>query len=719
MAPRGPPARGPPAGRRLPTTSEGPRHPATATTLLLTLLGSAAAAAAILAAAVSSSAASPSSPSSAAAALPPPLFTTPFTPNLLLEGLGRPLPPRPSEEQCQVLLQRYLVDLPAEPVPYRRPMTTTRGSGGGGSGSGAIDDDEAAAPPPPAAPRLFFLHMPRTAGRTVNFCLLVQGTEPRWRCPRAYAGVGLGDAAAGGPPAAAADAAGGDPAASAAANAAAAHRRCHLLSSHDDFSLVQALLSSEAGPGGGVAAVTQLRDPVERLLSSYEWATLHALNLAKLSREEEQQLDRLGEEQGRLDTFVTRVWPWSELVPVLVEDVRRRRRRRREEQGKEEEEGAGASASAAASNSSSGAISRSRNPYDSPDVSMPLAEFVRLPIARDLLFEGQAMQLLGLTANSRWPHAESLRACALRPPLPTTEATGATTTTTPHSSSSSSSSSSTSTTTPTPTTWPVRDALERVAAARLARFAHVGVAERLRESAEAAAAALGLDVREGAAYGRKGTALDYDDDDDDDDDEDGEVEGKKTKEQNKKPKFEAQLQPLPLGQAFLKCAARYREADKRSARAAMESVPVAPGKPPMRPFSEREGLGGAAAGGGAASGASSSSSSSSSSTIAATAAARRAMIPQELLAWLGAQNRMDSRLHSLAAQALDASRARWRAEGKLLEMAVEDEVAAREAAEKAGAGPLLKAMQAQADEQRQEKERRQQERDRRQAEAIV
>jgi len=78
---------------------------------------------------------------------------------------------------------------------------------------------------------------PRTAGRTFHTCLLKQGVPPAKRCPKSYdhlrIDVELPD--------------------------------CKLLSSHDDFSVVQQLPR-------GTAVVTQLRDPVERFLSAYEFA---------------------------------------------------------------------------------------------------------------------------------------------------------------------------------------------------------------------------------------------------------------------------------------------------------------------------------------------------------------------------------------------------------------------------------------------------------------
>jgi hypothetical protein len=642
----------------------------------LLLLGCCCAAVALVAVAPSASSRRRAAP--AAEPPPPPPILTPFHPDLPLLSLGKPLPPRPSEPECQDLLRRYLEDHPSAPVPYRRPDDD--------DARGAAAATEATTPAAAAPPRLFFLHIPRTAGRTVHYCLLVQGTRPRWRCPRAYAGVSLDDAK---------NAAGPAP------PLAAAARRCHLLSSHDDFSLAQALVNSTSS---GVAAVTQLRDPVQRVLSAYEFVVTHALNLAKLAPEEEEALDALGREQGRLDTFVTRVWPWSELVPLVVRDVRERRDKLRLGLGG----GAGGSAAEGSEEAAAGGGGggkgggagparpqpRPRNPYDSPDVAMPLAEFLRLPVARDLLFEGQAMQVLGLTANSRWqPGADRLRACALRPPPPPL---GPTATAAEEGEGEDGGLFSSSAFIANATSWPVRNALLELAARRLRAFAHVGVSERVRESAEGAAAALGLDVETGAAYGRQGNALDYEEEEDDG--ENGEQRAREERQARsaeaattttttmtttttttttkKKAKAKgdaiiAQVQPLPLGRAFLKCAARYREADKRAGGAALEGVPVPAGAPPMCAFSGR---------GGGRSGAD----------------ARASLVPPELLAWLREQNQMDARLHELATKKLDAARERWRRRGSLQVLSAEEEERAKRVAAAAGDGPLLKAMKGRA-----------------------
>jgi hypothetical protein len=91
-------------------------------------------------------------------------------------------------------------------------------------------------PPPPPT------HTHRTAGRTFHSCLLRAGTPPALRCPKAYDTLRTADL----PP------------------------DCRLVSSHDDFSAVQDLPAPNSS-AGGVAVVTQLRDPLQRVLSAYEF----------------------------------------------------------------------------------------------------------------------------------------------------------------------------------------------------------------------------------------------------------------------------------------------------------------------------------------------------------------------------------------------------------------------------------------------------------------
>jgi hypothetical protein len=67
---------------------------------------------------------------------------------------------------------------------------------------------------------VYFLHVPRTAGRTFHACFLKMGTPPRRRCPKAYDHLRLNMSVP----------------------------DCYLLSSHDDFSVVSML------PGGEITS---------------------------------------------------------------------------------------------------------------------------------------------------------------------------------------------------------------------------------------------------------------------------------------------------------------------------------------------------------------------------------------------------------------------------------------------------------------------------------
>jgi hypothetical protein len=93
---------------------------------------------------------------------------------------------------------------------------------------------------------LYFLHVPRTGGRTFHTCFLKTAHAPRRRCPKAYDHLRINTALP----------------------------RCYLLSSHDDFSVVSMLPED-------VAVVTQMRDPVDRVLSAYEFALEVAARQAK------------------------------------------------------------------------------------------------------------------------------------------------------------------------------------------------------------------------------------------------------------------------------------------------------------------------------------------------------------------------------------------------------------------------------------------------------
>ncbi|KAA6422197.1 MAG: tyrosine sulfotransferase-like [Trebouxia sp. A1-2] len=193
---------------------------------------------------------------------------------------------------------------------------------------------------------LYFLHIPRTAGRTYGACFLKQAWAPSRRCAKSYDVLRLNSSVP----------------------------DCGLLSSHDDYSVVQ-YLPREA------AVATQLRDPVDRVLSAYEFAIeVAARALVK---------DAPDKDPSKVDT--QNVWPWSLLVPFIRQDLMRR------------------AGDMHLSEAADPAVSP-LDPYQNSLV-MPLAEFIEHPLAHELIHNGQTLQVLGLTNYSHWKEAGPVRRC--------------------------------------------------------------------------------------------------------------------------------------------------------------------------------------------------------------------------------------------------------------------------------------------------------------------
>jgi hypothetical protein len=129
---------------------------------------------------------------------------------------------------------------------------------------------------------VYFLHIPRTAGRTFHNCLLKAGTPRAKRCPQAYDHLRINFTVP----------------------------SCQLLSSHDDFSVVEQL-------GSNAAVVTQVRDPVDRFLSAYEFAIEVAARTARRPA-------NFTAPVAASKTLTTEVWPWSILIPFFKDDIRAR-----------------------------------------------------------------------------------------------------------------------------------------------------------------------------------------------------------------------------------------------------------------------------------------------------------------------------------------------------------------------------------------------------------
>lgn len=203
---------------------------------------------------------------------------------------------------------------------------------------------------------LFFLHVPRTGGRTYFHCFLRKLYPSSLECPRSYDKLRF------------------DP----------RKRKCRLLVTHDDYSMMSKL------PKQRTSVVTILRDPVDRIFSTYEFSVEVAArflvhpNLTSAT----QMAGRLRAKTSGVSTLD--IWPWKHLVPWMREDLFARRDARK--------------------------ISGlndilSSDPYDMSEMVMPLQEYIQDPIAHEIIHNGATFQVAGLTNNSYTPESREVRQC--------------------------------------------------------------------------------------------------------------------------------------------------------------------------------------------------------------------------------------------------------------------------------------------------------------------
>lgn len=170
----------------------------------------------------------------------------------------------------------------------------------------------------------FFLHVPRTAGKTYSQCFLRAAVKPSLRCSPSYDFLRLNISQPG----------------------------CRYITSHDDYSLmdvsfrlnavcacmlrmpdaadratphrpcalfmlslIRSLSIAQQLPENS-AVITQLRNPVNRVVSAYEFAIEVAARRIHLD-------DNDFARQQANTSFVNtlNVWPWSHLVPFFREDM--------------------------------------------------------------------------------------------------------------------------------------------------------------------------------------------------------------------------------------------------------------------------------------------------------------------------------------------------------------------------------------------------------------
>jgi hypothetical protein len=218
---------------------------------------------------------------------------------------------------------------------------------------------------------VFFLHVPRTAGKTYANCFLRTALPPSKRCAKSYDVLRYNVSAPG----------------------------CTAIISHDDFSAAEQLLPPNA------ATITQLRRPVDRIVGAYEFAVdvaargvLHQGPPGKLGR-------RKSDWVGTLE-----VWPWSVLIPWFKRDMKARMDALKE--GAKEDPTAWRDYRSPknrtywwneAKNSSVWVLPPPDpvlDPYNNSLV-MPLHEWVEHPIAEELMHNGGTLQVRVTVAAGR------------------------------------------------------------------------------------------------------------------------------------------------------------------------------------------------------------------------------------------------------------------------------------------------------------------------------
>ncbi|KAL4295868.1 hypothetical protein GQ457_12G029690 [Hibiscus cannabinus] len=203
---------------------------------------------------------------------------------------------------------------------------------------------------------LFFLHVPRTGGRTYFHCFLKKLYSSSLECPRSYDKLRF------------------DP----------SKGKCRLLVTHDDYSITSKL------PRGRTSVVTILRNPIDRVFSTYEFSVEVAArflvhpNLTSAT----QMVGRLRSKSKGVSTLD--IWPWKYLVPWMREDLFARRDAR-EARGTNDV--------------------TNNDPYNMEDILMPLLNYINDPIAHEIVHNGATFQIAGLTNNSYLPESHEVRHC--------------------------------------------------------------------------------------------------------------------------------------------------------------------------------------------------------------------------------------------------------------------------------------------------------------------
>eukprot|EP00798_Chlamydomonas_sp_ICE-L_P001356 gene1356-32718_t len=246
--------------------------------------------------------------------------------------------------------------------------------------------------------KVIFNHIARTAGSNFLSCFLRHITEPNRRCPNLYVTPSEFYKLIRSMPS-----------------------ECDLVSSHLDASVMSYL------PTDDYAMLTQLRDPVSRAISMYEYAIESGSRMYAWSNADPNTAKP--EAKGPL---ASSVWPWNYLLPFFEHDISLRMPKVVEQEWGDltniwvktsGPEGKDFFYNKAL-NISKWDLSEDDivlpdiDPYDNPMV-MPLAEWVKTPIAHEIVHNGQSFAVLGISNISMWEaESKTLREC-VRSDFPT------------------------------------------------------------------------------------------------------------------------------------------------------------------------------------------------------------------------------------------------------------------------------------------------------------
>ncbi|XP_068663444.1 protein-tyrosine sulfotransferase-like [Aristolochia californica] len=209
---------------------------------------------------------------------------------------------------------------------------------------------------------LFFLHIPRTGGRTYFHCFLRKLYTSDQECPRSYDKLRF------------------DP----------SKPNCRLMVTHDDYSMTTKLPKQKA------SVVTILRNPVDRVFSTYEFSVeVAARFLVHPNLTSATQMTKRFRSKSR-GVSTLDIWPWKYLVPWMREDLFARRDARKHKSIRD--------------------ISNLNDSYNMEDIVMPLHEFINDPIAHDIIHNGATFQVAGLTNNSYLDESHEVRHCVRKYP---------------------------------------------------------------------------------------------------------------------------------------------------------------------------------------------------------------------------------------------------------------------------------------------------------------